>query len=389
MNTFAQDVVIAGGGPAGLYLAGRLLQHGYTCRILEARETIVTHSRSLGIHPVSMELFKKAGIEKEFLRSGITIRRGHAFWDKEKLGIVSFEECPSPFNYILALPQWKTEKVLEEWVHRLDHNALIRGAVLTDAADDGDGVNVSYQRGENCGDIRCRYLVGCDGKKSRVRELLNIPFQGAPYPDSYIMGDFADNTEFGEDAAVYLHSEGLVESFPLPEGMRRWVVKTTDRIETPQKEELAKLVERRTGLLLHNLKHVMLSSFGVEHYLAATLHKGNILLAGDAAHIVSPIGGQGMNLGWLDGEECFRTIKKALKNPTNQSRLFQRYSSSRRRKARLVARRAAMNMWLGRSENSGLIVKVLLMVVLKTRLSLFLARLFTMRGVEKKGYSFF
>lgn len=389
MNTIAKDVVIAGGGPAGLYLAGRLLQHGFTCRVLEAREEIVTHSRSLGIHPVSMELFKKAGIEKEFLRCGIAIRRGHAFWNREKLGIVSFEECPSPFNYILALPQWKTETVLEEWVNHLDQQALIRGAVLTDAVDDGNGVHVSYQRDGNSGEIRCRYLIGCDGKRSRVRELLNIPFHGAPYPDSYIMGDFTDNTGFGEDAAVYLHSEGLVESFPLPDGMRRWVVKTPERIETPQKEQLAELVERRTGFLLHNLEHVMLSSFGVEHYQAATLHKGNILIAGDAAHIVSPIGGQGMNLGWLDGEECFRSIKKALKNPKKQSRLFQRYSSSRRRKADLVARRAAMNMWLGRSENSGLMVKVLLMIVLKTRLSLFLARLFTMRGVEKKGYTLF
>ncbi|TVQ65546.1 MAG: FAD-dependent monooxygenase [Balneolaceae bacterium] len=383
MSAIAKDIVIAGGGATGLYLAGRLLQLGFSCRVLEAREAVVSHSRSLGIHPVSLELFRKAGIEDRFLQEGIPIRKGHAFWDNEKLGEVSFEECPAPFNFILALPQWKTEKILEEWVQSIDENAIVRNAVVSGLNDDGQAVTTSYTRDGIQGEIRSRFLIGCDGKKSTVRQLLKIPFSGSPYPDYYIMGDFTDNTGFGEDAAVYLHSDGLVESFPLPGGMRRWVVKTQNRIESPSLSLLTDPVERRTGFRLHGTENSMLSSFGVEHYLADILYKGNSLLAGDAAHVVSPIGGQGMNLGWLDAEACVGVVKKAFKKPRKKNKLFKAYSSTRRKKARIVARRAAMNMWLGRSENSGIFIKQLMILVLRTRLSVHFARMFTMRGVEK------
>jgi len=375
------DIVIVGGGPVGLFLAGRLIQNGISCKILEKRTDIDQHSKSLGIHPVSLELFEKAGIVDSFLAEGLKIKKGIAFWNTEKLGEISFEKCPPPFAYILALPQWKTEAILEKWVQKLDENVLIRGAEVDEIIQKKDSVDITYIQNKAKKSLTARFLIGCDGKNSVVRRFCDINFIGEAYPDCYIMGDFQDNTSFGSDAAVYLHSDGLIESFPLPNNQRRWVVKTDDYIEDPRPDQLILLIKKRIQHDLDGIENFMMSSFGVQQYSAETYYQKNILLAGDSAHVVSPIGGQGMNLGWLDAEEVVSTIIESQKNPSKREKVFQEYSARRRKIAKQVAKRAEMNMHLGRKETSNLFYKSFLKITLNTNLNRLLANIFTMRGL--------
>lgn len=375
------DIIIVGGGPVGLYLAGRLIQTGISCKVLEKRTEIDQHSKSLGIHPVSLELFEKAGIVDPFLDEGLKIKKGIAFWNSEKLGEISFKKCPPPFPYILALPQWKTEAILEEWVQELDKNVLIRGANVNEIAQKKDLVEILFHQNGVEYSLTSRFLIGCDGKNSFVRKSCGIKFVGKAYPDCYIMGDFEDSTELGSDAAVYLHAEGLIESFPLPNNHRRWVVKTDQFMDDSTPVQLILLIKQRIQHNLDGVENFMVSSFGVQQYSAETYHQKNILLAGDAAHVVSPIGGQGMNLGWLDAEDLVSIIVYSLKNPSSPNKLFQEYSNKRKKIAKQVAKRAEMNMHLGRKETSNLFYKSILKVVLNTRLNRFLAKVFTMRGL--------
>lgn len=377
------EIVIVGGGPVGLYLAGRLIQHGVTCKVLEKRKDIDQHSKSLGIHPVSLELFEKAGIVESFLNQGLKIKKGVAFWNSDKIGEISFKKCPTPFNYILAIPQWKTETILEDWVQNLDKKAIIRGAEVSEITQTNDSVQVYYKQDEGNGLLSSRYLLGCDGKNSLVRKSCNIEFKGEAYPDCYIMGDFEDNTDFGSVAAVYLHKDGLIESFPLPNDQRRWVVKTDSYIDDPKPAQLKFLIKERIQHHLEETQNFMISSFGVQQYSAKSYHSTNILLAGDSAHIVSPIGGQGMNLGWLDAEEAVYVIIEALKDRASKNKLFQEYSNRRRTIAKKVAKRAEMNMHLGRKETSNLFYKTILNIVLSTGLNRLLSKVFTMRGLGK------
>lgn len=375
------DIIIAGGGPVGLYLARRLIQLGISCKVLEKRTEIDQHSKSLGIHPVSLELFEKAGIVDSFLKEGLKIKKGIAFWNSEKLGEISFETCPPPFNYILALPQWKTETILEEWVQELDENVLVRGAEVNQINQTEDSVEIFFDQNGSQNSLKSRFLIGCDGKNSIVRRSLDIKFVGEAYPDCYIMGDFEDNTKFGSDAAVYLHGEGLIESFPLPNNQRRWVVKTDEYIDDPTPAQLMLIIKQRIRHNLESIENFMMSSFGVQQYSAEIYHQGNVLLAGDAAHVVSPIGGQGMNLGWLDSEDVVSVISDSLKNPSNRKNFFQEYSNSRRKIAKQVAKRAEMNMHLGRKETSNLLYKFILKVALNSRMNQLFAKVFTMRGL--------
>lgn len=382
------QVVIVGGGPVGLYLAGLLHQSGISCRVLEKRPDIDPHSKSLGIHPVSLELFQEAGIIDPFLEQGLRIKRGHAFIDTDKAGAISFEECPKPFNYILSLPQNKTEQILENWLNHLDPDILIRNAVFSSFCQSEESVLTTYSSGNKQESIRSLFLIGCDGKESAVREQAGISFHGSPYPDTYIMGDFSDTTEFGSDAAVYLHQDGLVECFPLPDGKRRWVIKTDAFLRTVNRELIESAVFARLGHDLSKADNYMLSSFGVQHYLAGTFHKGRVLLAGDAAHVVSPIGGQGMNLGWLDAKDLADTLAGILQRTgktakENELLKLNEYSNRRKKIARQAARRAELNMWLGRKRNYPQIRNLLIRLMVKKPFSQMMAKMFTMRGLEK------
>ncbi len=379
-------IVIVGGGPVGLFLAIALLKKGISCRVLEQRENPVPDSRSLGIHPISVELFDELGITEPFLKAGLKIKKGLALTGKRKLGEILFEQCPEPHNYILACPQFTTEKILREELNKLDEDALITQAEFQHFSEQEDEIEISYSTPSQAHErITATYLVGCDGKSSRVRKKASIHYSGKRYKDTYIMGDFEDNTEFGSDAAIFLPKAGVIECFPLPKKMRRWVVKTSSFIDHPTKKELATNIQSRIGYELFEVAHTMVSSFGVQHFAAETFAKGRVLLAGDAAHVVSPIGGQGMNLGWLGAAELARTLADIMQTTddlNNAQKALKAYSDKQKKITKKVARRAELNMTLGRKTSIPFLRNLLLKTMLHSPLRQKAAEAYTMRGLE-------
>jgi len=383
MNTDEQytDVTIAGAGPVGLYLAGLLGIMDFSVTVLEPKPEVDLHSKSLGIHPVSLELFDEVNIAAQFVDAGLPIKKGLAFIDRKEIGAVTFEPCPEPFNYILALPQYRTEQILETWCNGIANVTILRGAKVTEFEQTEEAVFTRYESAGENEVIRSLYLAGCDGKKSLVREAAGIEFSDKPYPDTYIMGDFSDNTPFGPDAAVYLHRDGLIESFPLPDSTRRWVVKTDHYVEKPTRELIEQLIDMRIGHPLAGQQNLMLSSFGVQHHLAESFHSGRVVLAGDSAHVVSPIGGQGMNLGWLTAKRLADTLKAIRDEPGESEGLMRNFSKISRSVARTVAKRAEINMWLGRKRRFPILRNGIARLIVNTPLQKIMARIFTMRGI--------
>lgn len=379
-------VAIVGGGPVGLFLAIALQQKQIDCIVLERRADRISHSRSLGIHPVSLERLEQIGIVDDFLESGIKIEKGIAFNNKRKIGTVSFETCPKPYTYVLSLPQFKTEELLERNLNKIDPGCLVRSAEVETVNTRPESVEVLYNiRGDKRGKLECKFLVGCDGKNSRIRNEVEFSFRGGSYPDTYIMGDFSDNTVFGTDAAVFLCREGLIESFPLTNYRRRWVVKTDRFIENVTRTMLEKRIAERIGHDIGEEENYMLSSFGVQKFIADPMAEGRIFLAGDAAHVVSPIGGQGMNLGWLDAWDLSFVLKEALtiKNDSGTAERARNYASRRRRVTKTAIRRAELNMALGRKQKVSFHKDALVWLMLNTPLKHLMARMFTMRGLDR------
>lgn len=376
------SVIVAGGGAVGLFLGLALQREGVDCLVAERRSEPVSHSRSLGIHPVSLELFGELDIADAFLEEGVRIRRGVALDGRRRLGTVSFERCPPPYRFILALPQYRTEALLERALAGRAPGALVRGMELAGFREEPGRVVVEALQDGRRRTLTCDLLVGCDGKDSAIRGSAGIAWKGGPYPHTYAMGDFAENTVFGSDAAVFLCRRGLVESFPLPGGRRRWVLKTRAYRENLGREWLVREVARRTGHDLDGEQHFMLSSFGVQRYVAGRAGRGRVFLAGDAAQVVSPIGGQGMNLGWLQARDLARSLRKALADPRSRPARAEAYSRRSRRRARKAIRRAEFNMWLGRRSAWAPLRNLLVAAALRSPLSRYLARIFTMRGLS-------
>ncbi len=375
------DVVIVGGGPVGLFLAARLAQLGVEATVLERKSEPRTDSRSIGIHPPSLELLAQLGVTSKVVGEGVAVRRGIAFSERQIVGEVRFDELPGDFRYVLSLPQPRTEEILRKRLEELAPGALVRGATVIGIRPTREGVLVGFVHEGEEKILRARTVIGCDGARSTIRAHAGIPFAGGAYEAHFVMGDFRDDTAFGAAAAVFLTEGGLVESFPLPGRTRRWVVATDARVGAPRADHLASAIFARTSLGVDPRACTMISAFTPERRLADRFVRGPIALAGDAAHVVSPIGGQGLNLGWLDAAALAEAIWEGGVRSGGLARPLRRYAVERRKRAATAIRRAELNMWIGRSRDPRDFRRWAIAAALSSRAAPALGRMFTMRGL--------
>jgi len=394
------EVLIAGAGPVGMLLALLLAQRGISSLVVEPRTSIHPHARAIGIHPPGLAALEQAGLSSRFLQEGILVPGGSVYVDDHWYGHLSFDQNPGKWKYPLLLPQHRTESLLEQACEAESRISLLRAWSLEAITPSGDGYRARC-RGphESETSIDTRYMIGCDGKRSRVRELLGISWKGMRYRDRYVLGDIKDDTSFGERAIIYLTQQGLVESFPLQTGWRRWVVHIEPE-ELPESlrdkqsswiihesthwhKLLQSIIETRTGHRVDERFFGLVGSFGIERRLAGRVCQGNAFLAGDAAHVVSPIGGQGMNLGWMDALDLADTIDhlRRCSRSAERARIRQAYQRTVLRRARSGLRRAGFNTVWGRSGLPLLIRKVLVRAILTEPLRSHFSRQFTMTNL--------
>ena len=342
-----RDVVIVGGGPVGTMLASLLAVRGLDVQVLEQRTEPSLRSRAIGIHPPLLQILDEIGVTDSLVKRAVHVTRGSVLCDGRTLGRLSFTDLPTRHRFVAMLPQYETEALLRERFEQLRPGAFRGGAEVTGVTEVGDHVEVTTAGGET---FQARYVVAADGARSRVREAAGIGWQALGSHETYLMCDYVDTGNHGAAALLYFERGGVVESFPLPDGHRRWVAMTDFLATTASSTDLADIIRHRTGTSVTQPRGTA-SPFEVQQRIADRFVAGRVVLVGDAAHQISPIGGQGMNLGWLDAAALAPALARALSESGSAGAgeaALAAYSRTRRRSARTAMLQAGFNMSMGR-----------------------------------------
>ncbi len=306
------DVLIVGAGPAGLTLAILLLQQGVRARVIDRMRRPSPLSRAIGVHARTLESLEPQGVTARLVEAGVRLERVQ-MWSGGKAAVdVGLSGLPTRYPFVLSIPQSATEEILLERLTALG-GEVERGVELQSFTQDAAGISATLSTGP----ARARWLVGCDGAHSTVRHGLGLSFDGHPYAERLVLGDVRWDTDLPRDRLSVFLDHGFLACFPLPDGV--WRLIATERHDASETqvvqtgtaghgqtgaelplEELAALAALRSGRPGAMTDPGWLARFHIHARQVPRYRIGRVFLAGDAAHIHSPVGAQGMNTGIQD-----------------------------------------------------------------------------------------
>lgn len=331
MKQLNTDVLVVGAGPTGLALATALQKAGIDHLIVDALPEGTNTSRAAVIHAHTLEMLEPLGVVRALEAEGLTLNR-FALRDRDDPLIeLNFDGLPSAYRHILMLPQPRTEAILTARLKELGGDVR-RNVRAVEVSQDADRVTVKAETPDGEMEIRARYAVGADGMHSTLRGATSIQFEGEAYGESFVLADVEMDWPLGQtEVSLSFSPAGLVVVAPLPDGSFRIVATMDQAPETPTIEDIQKLLDDRGPKAdpARVRKIGWASRFRVHHRLASSYHDGRILLMGDAAHVHSPAGGQGMNAGLVDAMVLGDALVGVVGNGAPLSTL-DRYAQMRR-----------------------------------------------------------
>lgn len=330
------EVVVVGAGPVGMLLACLLAQEGIDVAVLEKRVGSDERTRAIGIHPPGLQALSAAGVGAEVLEEALSLDGGEVISRGRVRASLSFR----PERRVLILPQHRTAALLRERLGRVAPGALQEGCTVLAVRDEETRVRVTFTSGGRNADLTASLVVAADGVHSGIRNATAIGWRTRAGNGSYAMVDVVHSG--APRAQLYCEPGGLVESFPLPGGMRRWVVRETSPLTTAPAFRAA--IRERTGVQVPLGDETAPTRFQAAQHVAERIAQGRIVLLGDAAHELSPIGGQGMNLGWLGACRLVPAISSALRTGVPE---FAAVDRRIRRAAVAAQRRSRFYMAMG------------------------------------------
>jgi 2-polyprenyl-6-methoxyphenol hydroxylase-like FAD-dependent oxidoreductase len=305
------DVLIAGAGPTGLTLAVCLQRYGIRARLVDRLEGPSPLSRALAVQARTLELFDDLGLIEQALARGLRVEAANLVAQggkQAKLRLGALAGLESHYPYILILPQDATEALLTERLHA-QGGEVEWGVELLEHRPVRHAVEVSLRHSDGRSEtVRARWLVGCDGARSQVRKAAGIPFEGDTYEDVCMLGDVAVDWPLRQGELHIMPSErGVLAAFPMPGEARFRIITIVPRdmappgeTPTPTLEQLQAVVSLLSPVPTRMSDARWTSGYRLHRRGVPRYRQGRVLLAGDAAHIHSPAGGQGMNTGIQD-----------------------------------------------------------------------------------------
>jgi 2-polyprenyl-6-methoxyphenol hydroxylase-like FAD-dependent oxidoreductase len=325
----ATQVLIVGAGPTGLTAASELTRHGVRVRIIEQNSAPSIHSKALVVQPRTLEVFYAMGISDQVAKLAQPVFSMQAHLNGKDVAMIQFGEVDGPFPRPMMLRQSQTERLLGA---RLAEQGvdIEWGTSLTEFTSSEDGVGVTLSTGEQ---LRVAYLLGCDGAHSIVRRQLGVAFEGSTYENDFLQVDCKVRWQYPNDAGQgFFTDTGAVVCLPLGGGTFRFILIRRERPEdAPDEPTLAEFQAAVSGAMPGEVELYdpeWMIRFRLHERLAAQYRVGRVFLAGDAAHIHTPAGGQGMNTGIQDAFNLAWKLAFVLAGHADQ-RLLDSYHAER------------------------------------------------------------
>ena len=337
------DVVISGAGPTGLMAAVLLRRCGVTVRVLDKAAQQSHESRAFAVQARSLELFLNLGLSEQMMETGLMASGVQAWVDGKRAATVELDDIgrnDTPFSFLLMVPQSETERILAAELLRLgvkvEHERELIG--LEQSAD---GVSITTRDRDGQEEkLSCAYLVGADGAHSAVRKALGLRFEGAPYPANFLLADCKLDWALGYDRLnLFMRGQAFAAFLPL-KGRELVRVIAMVRPQPGERSDVAHgstpatiaeveaAFRRASGMEVRLYDPVWTTNYRISHRGADRYRVGRVLIAGDAAHIHSPAGGQGMNTGLQDAANLAWKLVLTLKGGASDS-LLESYHSER------------------------------------------------------------
>ncbi|MEN0074848.1 MAG: FAD-dependent monooxygenase [Paracraurococcus sp.] len=295
------DILIAGAGPTGLVLALSLARQGIACRIVDKAAGPGRASRAMVVQARTLELYRPLGLAEAVIAAGIPVETVHMLEEGEEEARISLREFGaglSPYPFALAFPQDDHERLLEAALREAGL-AVEWGTELTGFTETPEGVTATLRRDGAESTCRAAWLCGCDGAHSRVRETLGLGFAGGTYEQLFYVCDARIEGPFRRDLFIHLAPQGLSLMLPVrSRGVQRLIGVVPPELAGRAGlgfEDIRAPAEALLGIRVAEVN--WFSTYHVHHRVAARFRQGRAFLAGDAGHIHSPAGGQGMNTG--------------------------------------------------------------------------------------------
>lgn len=325
-----ESVVVVGAGPVGLAMAAELARHGVRPRVIDAAEGTTTHSKALVVHARSLELLERMGCVDGFLEAGLRCTRVGFYAKDRHLGHLSLADMPSRHRGALLVPQSVTERLLEEHLEGLGVT-VERLTRVTALAQDPDAVHLEAEGPGGRETIEADWLVGCDGARSMVRNALGLSFEGTTLEGTWLLGDvMLDWPLPAEEMAFFMGADGAMAFFPFGGGRARIMFAVDDARDAaidPAETECLLAERGPTGARMR--EHIWGSRFTINERMVGTFGRGRCFVAGDAAHIHSPAGGQGLNTGIQDAANLAWKLAAVVTGRAAAAPLLGSYSAER------------------------------------------------------------
>jgi len=310
-DRFDTDVLIVGAGPSGLTLAASLATKQIRTIVIDRLVEGANTSRAAVVHARTLEVLEPLDVSGRLVARGLQARR-FTIRDRDRVLMpIGFDRLPTRYPYTLMVSQAVTEEVLLQRFVELG-GTVLRPRTLLQLAQDDAGATATLDDGRR---IRARFVVGADGMHSTVRDAVRIGFSGGSYGESFVLADVRLAGGVPSDEVIlYFSPAGMVVVAPMPGGVHRIVATVDDAPEQPNAAYVQALLDTRGPQRERATVDEVLwgSRFRVHHRVADVYRAGRVLLAGDAAHVHSPAGGQGMNAGILDAVRLTDALVDAL-----------------------------------------------------------------------------